>query len=226
MALVLSNGAIFLHIPKTGGNWVRQVLEDQGLLAGELGHKHCDIDRVLYDPYLTANVRDHKKWQKSGQPPIYEHPFTFCFVRHPLSWYESWFRYMTKRKWNDWPLRKGPYDWHPCHELNTTASDNFSEFIKKVLEYTPGYLTRMVSWYTKRGVSYIGKQESLAEDMIKVLSMMNLDCDTQTIRNQARVNISTDASISSDWDPTLRDALLTSESAYIQQFGYSHASKS
>jgi len=53
MALLLRNGAVFLHIPKTGGNWVRGVLEKLDFIEGEIGHKHLDVDRVLFEPYFT-----------------------------------------------------------------------------------------------------------------------------------------------------------------------------
>ena len=55
MALLLKNGAVFLHIPKTGGNWVREVLGKLDLIESEIGHKHSDVDRVMINPYLEES---------------------------------------------------------------------------------------------------------------------------------------------------------------------------
>ena len=48
MAVMLKCGAIFLHIPKTGGSWVTDVLADQGLIKKQIGQIHADLVRVLY----------------------------------------------------------------------------------------------------------------------------------------------------------------------------------
>jgi len=220
MALRLTNGAVFLHIPKTGGNWVREVLEEAGLSAGEVGHKHADADRVLLDPYLTAGPIRRVAWWARGGPPTLDPPFMFCFVRHPLTWYPSWFRYMSRRGWNQWPLRRGPYDWHPCHELNATASLGFDEFVDKALEAAPGYLTRLASWYTRRGVGFVGRQERLLDDTIEALGRMELAFDESAIRKRAPVNTSGGAGFEAQWEPTLRDRVLRAEAAYLRRFGY------
>ena len=47
MSVLLKGGAVFLHIPKTGGSWVHKVLKDTGLSVGSFDHKHADFDRVL-----------------------------------------------------------------------------------------------------------------------------------------------------------------------------------
>ncbi|QQE11248.1 hypothetical protein JD969_17390 [Planctomycetota bacterium] len=220
MALLLKNNAVFLHIPKTGGNWVRKVLEQQKLIKREIGHKHCDIDRVLYDPYLTVNPIRSTSWVMSGRKPTYPQPYTFCFVRHPIAWYESWFNYMTKRGWNDWPHRKGPIDWHPCAPLNKAANTDFRIFIYNIITQQPGYVTQLYSWYTKRGVTYVGKQESLVEDMIRILIDMKVDFNEQEIRDLSPINVSSSSTNSLSWDSQLQDEILKLEHSVLRQYKY------
>ena len=89
MALILKNGAVFLHIPKTGGNWVTRILEELDLIDTEVPHKHADVCHFF------------SQWSKQGRGIFggrlgrdrsqakQDKPFMFCFVRNPLSWYES-----------------------------------------------------------------------------------------------------------------------------------------
>ncbi len=48
MSLLLKNGSVFLHIPKTGGTWTRQVLGRLGLIDAEVGLPHGDYERLFW----------------------------------------------------------------------------------------------------------------------------------------------------------------------------------
>jgi hypothetical protein len=50
MAVLLKCDALFLHIPKTGGSWVRHVLREEDLVRMEWPDPHPDLDRVLNLP--------------------------------------------------------------------------------------------------------------------------------------------------------------------------------
>ena len=127
MALLLRDGSIFLHIPKTGGNWVTSVLRQQNLLRAEFGHKHSDFAhlfsrtpkrRVEQLPNWLSMVGVKRRWARHGKP------FMFCFVRHPLSWYESWFKYMNQShtNWYNFGDERSLNDWHPNAALNGLAA--------------------------------------------------------------------------------------------------------
>ena len=69
MAVMLKCGAIFLHVPKTGGSWVTSALANQGLIKKQFGHIHADLVRVLYygrgSDVATRGLYD---WAKSLLP--------------------------------------------------------------------------------------------------------------------------------------------------------------
>ncbi len=95
MALVLKCGAVFLHIPKTGGSWVEKILYDNDLIAYETGHKHATVERVIYPHTYREGLKfliNRSIPKLVGKPTFHEPPFMFCFVRHPLKWYESWWK--------------------------------------------------------------------------------------------------------------------------------------
>lgn len=69
MSVVLErSGAVFLHVPKTGGSWVRAALDASGVPWREEGDKHLDHQ-------ATRSL-------SPGAP-------RFTVVRNPYEWYQS-----------------------------------------------------------------------------------------------------------------------------------------
>src|SRR5690349_19299268 len=124
MALLLKGGAVFLHIPKTGGRWVGKVLTAAGLVESNLGHMHADAERVL-SPVAGSGrqLLAYLLKRRMGLLPR-KVPFMFCFVRHPLDWYESFFNYNREPAVN-WRYEgdvNDPDNWHPNAQLNGLGS--------------------------------------------------------------------------------------------------------
>src|SRR5262245_16462215 len=96
MSLHLSRAnALFLHIPKTGGTWVEEVLKECGILAEQ------------------AAVTDAVTWRHPLRGHhLHDYSFVFAFVRHPLSWYESWWKFQA----GSWTQHE-PGVWHPQRVL-------------------------------------------------------------------------------------------------------------
>lgn len=129
MAIILKNGAVFLHIPKTGGTWVTDVLSELDLVGLPFKHKHLTLQRLPPDRrQFTLGValrvlkRPNRARRKALSHLLARRPFIFTFTRHPLAWYESWYAYMSleKNNWRDWGIkgRKDMKNWHPCADLN------------------------------------------------------------------------------------------------------------
>lgn len=194
------HGALFLHIPKTGGSWVEYML-------GELG---LEIEQ--------AGTIEGVTWRHAPQSMLLErHPFTFTFVRHPLSWYESWWKFQAGI-WKVWE----PGSWHPQRELERCQSDDFSEFIRLMIRHEPGYVSRMYEWYIGPPghdfVQYVGRQENLVENLIEVLTMLGCDFDAEAILQAPRANESEKRFGEPVWDPELRARILELESPAIRRF--------
>jgi len=236
MALVLKNGAIFLHIPKTGGNWITDVLEKNNLVTGSLGFKHADIDR-LFVPSLNSEKMLLKYFLKRRMESILsrmlgtsgkQKPFMFCFVRHPLTWYESWFKYMSQpsRLWRMWGDEKAHVVWHPNSVLNGLGHKDFNQFVRNVVRKRPGYVTELFGWYTKPQIDFVGKLENLREDLITVLKMMGLDFDEESIRTHPKVGVSPKPAQEIVWDKDLKEEVYKLEYAGIVRYGYDQMEQS
>jgi len=222
MALILKGGAVFLHIPKTGGNWVTAVLREAGLAKGGLGHKHADMSRLI------APINHHKSLARAHatvhriKSKLEPKPYMFCFVRHPLKWYQSWFKYMTqpKRNWRNWGQEKDMFDWHPNAALNGCGDEDFNQFVRNVNQKRPGYVTEMFAGYAQPQCDFIGKQESLREDLVRVLQELNLNFDEDFIMNFKETGVSPEPKQKVEWDPELRRETLRLEHIALLRYGY------
>ena len=223
MALVLNSGAIFLHVPKTGGSWVRAVLEELDLADYELGHAHGDMDHVSFyakfasgRQYLKYLIRKKLLGQIRRTPE--ESYYRFCFVRHPVSWYESWWRYNADRGWPEWGDRGDVTRWHPNADLNGLGADEFNAYVRRVIGRYPGYVTDLFGGYTK-SCDFVGKQENLVTDLVAVLAHLGVAVDEQKLRSITRSNTS-DSEREVEWDPDLLREVERLEYAGIVRYGY------
>jgi hypothetical protein len=222
MALVLKNKAVFLHIPKTGGNWVRKVLEELDLIDREVAHKHADIDHYFAPFYQNKKSKTviTKYIFREVFSPFIKKPFMFCFVRNPLSWYESWFRYASQPRIKGlrFGRKKDIIGWHPNAMLNGLVTSDFNQFIRNIIDSRPGYVTELYGWYTRPQMDFIGKQENLADDLVKVLKIMNIKFDEEFIRNYKKVGVSDKKEIV--WQKELEKEAALCEYSGMLRYGY------
>lgn len=77
--MILSRHFVFLHVPKTGGNFVRVLLEQYAPSDWQV-QRHVD----------HATVADI--------PPSHAHLPRIAFVRNPFSWYLSWYQFQVRTR--------------------------------------------------------------------------------------------------------------------------------
>ncbi|GAB4168770.1 MAG: hypothetical protein OHK0026_07030 [Rhodocyclaceae bacterium] len=226
MALILRTGAIFLHVPKTGGTWVAQVLCELGLVEGEIGHKHADVDRVLYP---RENWREGLRYwfdRARGWDARREKPFMFCFVRHPLDWYESWYKYHSaggSHAWSGNGDGRSLWKWSPCAALDGTGDAEFNRFVANAIRKCPGFVTQLYARYTTDHVDFVGRYETLYEDLIRVLRLIGAECDAHRVRAHPAANRSVSPARPIAWDPALREELVRLEYAALVRYAYARS---
>lgn len=118
-------------------------------------------------------------------------------------------------KWHPWESGR----WHPQRPIDSCGNDDFNIFIANILREYPGYVTEMYGWYTE-GVDFIGKNESLEDDLIKALEKAGLQIDADTVCRFPKVNQSNTFNHEPEWDPELLKKVIETESAGIDRFGY------
>lgn len=205
MALYLpEHNALFVHAPKTGGTYVTRVLTHLlPVKVREVGYKHSHKD-------LVGPIRFRKR------------PYTFSFVRHPLTWYSSYWQ-MKMRRAQHWHFWQPKSLWHPNWEIDPAmGSDDFSQWIRNVSS-RPNFLHDMYRHYTGRGtrdeVDFVGKQERLDDDLLRVFDTLGIACDRQALEEFGRVNVGR-SEAKPEYTEELRDLILASEADTIRAYGY------
>lgn len=192
MALILKKSRI-LHVPKTGGTWMRQAV-----LAAVPGAEER----------LFAGTT-HSTLAQTPHPEL----FTIAFVRHPLTWWLSFWRFHMG------PARPYVVD----HEICSTCwSDDFVEFQWNVVRRFPGACYEFAEAFVgppEREIDFVGRQENLVEDLIAALRMAGEEFDEARLRSVPPANVS-DRSVMGRYTPDLARAVLAAEARHLQRFGY------
>ncbi len=206
MALILPK-SVFIHIPKTGGNWVREALQRAELPIKEARHRYHVTELRPAKPHCCqhSRLRDVSEEDRSGR-------ISFAFVRHPLSLYQSWWAFKMQTGWND------------VFEFERLCkSETFPEFLEKVLKHFPGWAGKIFNQIDVDGIQMIGRQENLTEDLIAILRAAGEEFDPDVIRNMPHTNV---VGTLSKWQeraqytPELERAVLESEREALERFGY------
>lgn len=182
MAIKIKN-ATFLHIPKTGGTWIRNYFKESNVHYEELGrtHSHC------------GELKETKD-------------LIFCFIRHPLTWYRSYWECKQHI-----PDRGGGY-------LDEIVDLSFHEFIKDILQTQPGYLTGFYKGYTEC-CRFIGKQESLKKDLNSLLKYLRIPYNKSYLCERKKENV-----VPSDqrYTKELAFAIMKAEKEIIENYNYNY----
>ncbi|MEM9302566.1 MAG: hypothetical protein AAGE01_10670 [Pseudomonadota bacterium] len=218
MPFVLRDQVVFYHVPKTGGTWLRNLLRDAGLLQAQRGRKHDPpgLDRFLPTVPCEALAEERER-RRSGARATAE--WSFCFVRHPLTWYESWFRYMSARAWKPWRQAPSFLDWHPCAPLEGQGADRFEDFVENVLRRRPGFVSELYFSFTPH-VSRVGRYEDLRKSASEILQQVGLWTPELATLADARAPQNVSPPTPTPWDPALRDEILAAERPALLRFGY------
>lgn len=190
VALRLKHG-IFIHFPKTGGVWATMLLTELGLVVEPLIEPHCSLKDVLSKHPDLASLK------------------SFCFVRHPFSWYQSFWAFRCANGWG-----------RDENLLDTCRAPTFQEFIRNVVKRCPGHLSAHLKELTQ-GVTYIGRFEALRESMIAILSVLGESFSYEAVYAHPPENVSPkDPVIAGRYTPELLDLLYKAETYAFTEFGY------
>lgn len=175
MAVVLKSNVdgqnwAFVHIPKTGGVWCRKVFEIHNLLQEPVHELDVNgpSDWPLFPSSPAGVISQHATARACGWDPS----LAFAFVRHPLTWYRSNWRYTLGAHGSEL-LRtvSGP-------RLNgidcLMGADSMIAWIEACLAFYPeGMVSRLFQTYTS-GLGFVGKLESLESDLHAAMELASV----------------------------------------------------
>lgn len=205
----------YLHIPKTGGNWVRSILRGSGIKEQKSNFisKHASYDLIVganssrynfLNDYLSKKIK------------------FFCVVRHPLLWYQSWFNYQGR--WKEW--RKfgqvgnlSKKKWHCLSSINSESIRDFNKFINNINKSTPGFLTYLYYSYILSSGARVLKNELLRDQLCELNREWKLGLNESLILHSKKINESNKSKII--WSEENVKNTLENEKAIIKKFNYS-----
>lgn len=189
--LILPNSC-FLHVPKTGGSWVKKAIIASGI--------QCEDYRVDGDPHIGLD-----------QCPALD-KFKFAFVRHPVHLYRSYWQYKMTNEWDT----RNPLDME-CQSDN--FNDFVRNVINK---YPGHYGKNIISFIgeTENEIEFIGRYENIVDDLITALTSAGESFDEGIIRNLPPYNVSDKVKFPAHYTNDLEEAVKNSESYVMKKFGY------
>lgn len=167
-------GVIFVHIPKTAGTSVHQILSAAEETVAREGNRRPRLHK-----HATA-----AEWRDALGESTWESMFSFCLVRNPYDlMVSSYFWWLQKAKNFPATLREALI----VEEFDSFDHFMQSDFGKYRINEFPG---TMSDWYTSEGadiVNFVGQVENFDECMKYVLSRTDapLSCHSSVRENSS-----------------------------------------
>lgn len=172
MALIIENKLLFIHVPKTGGSYIRSLCSNN-FTCKETGsfstHDHYSITECI------NNNPDVKKY------------ISFGFVRHPVSWIKSRWSWAIISDFNTKVEKEIDAQQHwlaQCWDLD------FQQFIKKYINNGIPYCSQ--TYIDKLGidkddeVDFIFKYENISYDIFNLFNEYNINIDKEKLNLKKR----------------------------------------
>lgn len=160
--------ALFVHIPRTGGEFVERALEI------------CGIETEKWeDAHPRSICTRHPLPMHLFPKRLAEVEVMFSFIRSPIDYYESVWKWMTKfgpkkrpRLWRWWK-------WHPHRDAGLTYRPVFSDWVLEMTRCHPAWVSRLYDMYlgppTGPIVHHVGLTQSVASDFVRIMGRIGID---------------------------------------------------
>jgi len=200
--------ALFQHIPRTGGSWVEKAID------------LCKIHRVGWlekqPPWLP---RKHALLNHYYREQMAEVKFVFAFVRHPVAYYESVWKWLGKHGGDN--IMRPAWSWHPHQTASRWYQPDFDDWVFLMLENEPLWYTRLIEQYVgPRGgefCNFIGRTEHLLEDFYEAMSSIGYDIEIHR-SGLAALGKRNAIDQTIQWSDDLQTRVLKTEWAMIERF--------
>jgi hypothetical protein len=199
MAAILPN-SIFIHVPKTGGTFVRRTLKDLGIYQGEYPR-----------PLGFSSLRNHVGIQFINSPKK-----TFAFVRSAASWLQSKFaNKVLIKKQQHVPNNFGDY----VRKILDECPDAPSRYMISFIGY---HIINNECVPKERHVDFVGRTEHLREHLIQILDLVGETYDKNIVLNKEEQRVASRLSQWKDackYPPGLEDKVIEANLPFTKVFG-------
>jgi len=182
----------FLHVPKTGGSWVKQAIIAAGIPARE--HSR--------EGYTHLGIAD------CPEPGL----FRFAFVRNPLGLYRSYWQYKMTVGWD--PAN--------ALDQRCRSDDFATFVSAVLLAFPGIYARSLCDYVgpPEAPIEFVGHYENLVEDLVQALTLAGERFDASAIRELPPSNVSDKKKATAVYTPALEAAVRAAEAEVFERFGY------
>ena len=166
MAIILFDGEGAIHeIPKCASDYIARVLEhnkisfNQTHLPGRANPRCCGIQNIVMGAGSSHCIPDDSPFYQIAK----ERNNVICFVRHPLKWLMSWWKYAEEHIQGlpDKPGKALARSWKPTSRFDADCcSRDFNDFIDLVIAEFPGVVTEFFNSYIEES-NHVGRVEEI-----------------------------------------------------------------
>lgn len=197
--MILCRSFVFLHVPKTGGNFVRAVLEDHAPAAWQV--QRCSDHATFAD--VPASHRALPK---------------LAFVRNPFAWYVSWFHFQQRER--------APFFLEVSDGGRRSFAATMRAVFASggALQHGEGPFLQTLWQMLGPGLEgcRVGKMETMREDLLRLLGEVEAVPPAMAAAIQAlpRQNTSAHDHYARYYDDELRDLVRRKDGPIFDHFGY------
>ena len=205
--MILARDFVFVHMPKTGGTFVRKLFRDHAPESWQV--------QEIHDHITAENTPEsHAQLPKFG------------FVRNPYPWYVSWFNYHLQQlgeekldvkhffarhsNQGELDLKATIFNMHQAPEVQQSGTGFFTMYLQRHF----GPECRLVEVF---------KMETLRPDLLGFLREHARDLPAKmvaAIEGDPKVNVTSKRHYSEAYDEELRDFIWREDQHVFQRFGY------
>jgi len=146
MSNLILNKSSFIHIPKCAGTQLQAFLH------------HLKLVKHQYGAPQDGHLFLHQMTQSKDT-------YNFCFVRHPYTWWPS-FWYWSKSGASDRFSKRE----RECPNFNTWIQDYGAFWMGLYTQLVKRYVGEDINYTSDIKMNFVGKTENLYEDLFKVLT--------------------------------------------------------
>lgn len=193
--LYLPNSKLgFLHIPKTGGTFIKEAVKQLGIVHETIGPSHLDLEEAK---------------KANGDDASY-----VVFVRFPPTLIQSYWAHRMVVGWGgDLPIS------HFCKDNNFNLF--VRKVISRCPGFFGELITRYIGKEEEENKPRIGYYENLVEDLHEILESVGERSDLGLIRSMKRVNVTpTPLKKQFSYEAEVYDAFCESEKSIMERLGY------
>ena len=211
MARLIQGGILFQHIPRTGGTWT-----EAAIARGNIPSSSWLMKQAKHLPKKHALLSHYNRNQ------LHQIRRVFTFVRHPIAYYESTWKWMRIHGTN---VNRFDRTWHPFLSAAVQYRESgggFDDWVFLMLSREPLWFTRLIEQYVgpKGGefCNFIGRTESLNADFIKAMEHFKIPLDDEKKTAIRALQQENDIRYEVQWSGDLMSKMLESEQSVVDRF--------